>query len=218
MPVKDTWVDGESYDAAAINAVGSSINDLETDVAGKAPAAHGHSAADITSGTLDIARIPAGTSSTTVTVGNDSRLSNTRTPTDNTVSTAKIQDGAVTAAKLGPDVGPAMQSVSSRPRVLSEASTATLTINVDTHDQAVLTAQAAAFTIAAPVGTPFDGQKVLYRIKDNGTARAITWNGVFRVIGVKLPVTTVVSKTVYIGVVYNAADAAWDVIAVGQEK
>jgi len=111
MPVKDTWVDGESYDAAAINAVGSSINDLETDVAGKAPAAHGHSAADITSGTLDIARIPTGTSSTTVTVGNDSRLSNTRTPTDNTVSTAKIQDAAVTVAKLGPDVGPAMQGL-----------------------------------------------------------------------------------------------------------
>lgn len=31
--------------------------------------------------------------------GNDSRLSNTRTPTDNTVSTAKIQDDAVTNAK-----------------------------------------------------------------------------------------------------------------------
>ena len=32
--------------------------------------------------------------------GADSRLSDTRTPTDNTVSTAKIQDGAVTSAKI----------------------------------------------------------------------------------------------------------------------
>jgi len=35
---------------------------------------HAHAAADITSGTLDIARIPTGTSSTTVCVGDDSRI------------------------------------------------------------------------------------------------------------------------------------------------
>jgi len=40
-----------------------------------------------------------GTSGTTACAGNDSRLSDTRTPTDNTVSTAKIQDAAVTLAK-----------------------------------------------------------------------------------------------------------------------
>jgi len=213
MPVKDTWVDGESYDAAAINAVGSSINDLETDVAGKAPAAHGHSAADITSGTLDIARIPTGTSSTTVTVGNDSRLSNTRTPTDNTVSTAKIQDAAVTVAKLNADVFVAMAN----PRVSATASAATLTINVDTHDQAHITAQAAALTVAAPTGTAVDGRKVIVRVKDDGTARAITWNAVFRAVGVTLPTTTTASKTLYVGATYNAADSKWDVIAVGKE-
>ena len=41
-----------------------------------------------------------GTSANTFCQGNDSRLSNTRTPTDNTVSTAKIQDSAVTSAKI----------------------------------------------------------------------------------------------------------------------
>lgn len=41
-----------------------------------------------------------GSTSTTSCVGNDSRLSDTRTPTDNTVSTAKIVANAVTNAKL----------------------------------------------------------------------------------------------------------------------
>lgn len=36
--------------------------------------------------------------------GDDTRLSDTRTPTDNSVGTAKIVDGAVTAAKVAADV------------------------------------------------------------------------------------------------------------------
>lgn len=45
---------------------------------------HTHSAADILSGTLAIARIPTGTTTSTVCLGNDSRLSDSRTPTAHT--------------------------------------------------------------------------------------------------------------------------------------
>lgn len=100
--------------------------------------------------------------------------------------------------------------------VVSTASTATLT-PVATAHQFNVTAQAAGLTIAAPTGTPLDGQSMIIRIKDNGTARALTWNAVFRVIGVTLPTTTVVSKTHYIGAKWNAADSTWDVLAVGQQ-
>ena len=41
-----------------------------------------------------------GTTAGTVAAGNDSRLSDTRTPTDGSVTTAKIADGAVTDAKI----------------------------------------------------------------------------------------------------------------------
>jgi len=41
-----------------------------------------------------------GTSSTTACVGNDSRLSDTRTPTDNTVTSAKIVDGSIVDADI----------------------------------------------------------------------------------------------------------------------
>jgi hypothetical protein len=44
------------------------------------PATHNHSAAEITSGTLALARIPTGTTSATVALGNDSRFSDSRTP------------------------------------------------------------------------------------------------------------------------------------------
>lgn len=57
-------------------------------------------AGDIASGTFSIDRIPLGTTASTVTVGNDARLSNTRTPTDGTVTTAKIVDANVTTAKI----------------------------------------------------------------------------------------------------------------------
>lgn len=100
--------------------------------------------------------------------------------------------------------------------VVSATSTATLTPAATSH-QFNLTAQAAGLTIAAPTGTPIDGQSMIFRLKDNGTARAITWNAVFRAIGVTLPTTTVVSKTLYVGAKWNAADSVWDVLAVGQQ-
>jgi hypothetical protein len=103
------------------------------------------------------------------------------------------------------------------PRVVSTTSTATLTINADTTDSSHLTAQAVPLTIANPTGTPVASQKILIRIKDDGTARAITWGTEFRAIGVTLPTTTVVGKILYVGVVRNATDSKWDVIAVAQE-
>lgn len=51
---------------------------------GAAATVHTHATGDITSGTFDIARIPTGTTSATVCVGNDSRLSDARTPTAHT--------------------------------------------------------------------------------------------------------------------------------------
>jgi hypothetical protein len=52
--------------------------------AGIAAASHTHAAADVTSGTFGIGLIPTGTTSTTVCIGNDSRLSDARTPTSHT--------------------------------------------------------------------------------------------------------------------------------------
>lgn len=55
---------------------------------GAAAASHNHSASEVSSGTLDIARLPTGTTSATICIGNDSRLSDSRTPI------AHVLDGA----------------------------------------------------------------------------------------------------------------------------
>jgi hypothetical protein len=102
-------------------------------------------------------------------------------------------------------------------RVTSTASTGTPTPDVSTTDQFVLTALAVPATFGVPTGSPTDGQKLIIRILDNGTARALTWtttSGGYRVIGTTLPTTTVVSKTTYVGCIYNTAASFWDVVAV----
>jgi hypothetical protein len=102
-------------------------------------------------------------------------------------------------------------------RIGTIASTSTLTIDADVTDQYNVTALAAAMTIAAPTGTPTDGQKLIIRILDNGTARALTWNAIFRAVGTILPTTTVASKTTYVGAIYNVAAVKWDVIGVSTQ-
>lgn len=100
--------------------------------------------------------------------------------------------------------------------VVSATSTSTLTPDATSY-QFNLTAQAAALLIDEPTGTPIDGQAMMFRVKDNGTARAITWDSVYRAVGVTLPTTTVMSKVLYVGAKWNAAESVWDVLAVGQE-
>jgi hypothetical protein len=100
------------------------------------------------------------------------------------------------------------------PRVTSTASSATPTPSYDTDDMYVLTALAANAAFAAPTGTPAEGQSLQIRIKDNGSARTLTWNATYRPVGVALPTTTVAGKVMYVGCKYNAAETVLDVVAV----
>jgi hypothetical protein len=100
------------------------------------------------------------------------------------------------------------------PRVTSAASASTLTPDISVSDVYAYTALAAGLTINAPTGTPLDGDKLIFRLLDNGTSRSLTWNGTYTVIGVTLPTATTISKTTYVGCIYNANNTRWDVIAV----
>jgi hypothetical protein len=100
------------------------------------------------------------------------------------------------------------------PRFITAATATTLTPDVSVGDIYAYTALASALTINAPIGTPTNGEKLIFRLLDNGTGRALTWNATYTVIGVTLPTTTTASKTTYVGCIYNANNTRWDVIAV----
>ena len=74
-----TW-NGTAWVPQTASAGVTSYNALTDKPSTFPPDSHNHSAADITSGTLDLARIPTGTTSTTVALGNDSRFSDARSP------------------------------------------------------------------------------------------------------------------------------------------
>ncbi len=102
----------------------------------------------------------------------------------------------------------------SRPRVQSISSGSTLTPN-STNDEVVnITVLATNVTIAAPSGTPVNGQEIKFRITDDATPRTITWNAIYRGVGLTLPSTTVALVPLYVEAVYNSWDVKWDVVRV----
>lgn len=102
-------------------------------------------------------------------------------------------------------------------RVGSTTSSATPTINTDNVDCYSITAQAEAITSFTTnlSGTPTNFQKLIIRIKDNGTARAITWGASFQSGSATLPTTTVLGKTLMVGLIYDSVDSKWTCEATG---
>jgi hypothetical protein len=113
--------------------------------------------------------------------------------------------------------GAALTGGASRsPSIQTVTSSATVTPTFS-DDIVLITAQAAGLTLANPTGTAIDGLGIVIRIKDNATSRSISYGTQYRAIGVSLPANTVISKTLYLAMIYNATDTKWDVVAVGQE-
>lgn len=104
------------------------------------------------------------------------------------------------------------------PRVTTPGATSgSFTADGDSTDVYDCFGLTGAITFNAPSGTPVNGQRLMIRVEDNGSARGITWtttSGAFRAVGVTLPTTTTASKVTYVGCVYNTNDTFWDVIAV----
>lgn len=156
--------------------------------------------------------VTVSSSGATWTLDNDvvtnAKLANVATQTIKGRASASTGDPEdLTPAQARAVLGIGVQSVTS-------SATVTPTFADDIVD---ITAQAAALALANPTGTAVDGWGIVIRIKDNGTARAITYGTQYRAVGVTLPTTTVISKTLYLGMIYNSGATKWDVVSVSQE-
>ena len=81
-----------------------------------------------------------------------------------------------------------------------------------------ITALAAAAEFAAPSGTPVNGNMLMIRVLDDGTARALTWNAIYDGTADDLPSTTVVNKTSYILFMYSSESSKWEMISLMEES
>jgi hypothetical protein len=105
------------------------------------------------------------------------------------------------------------------PRVTTITSSGTPTVNSDNCDMVTITAQAEAITSMTTnlTGTPNNGEMLLFRIKDDGTARAIAWGASFEAMGAALPTTTVLSKVLHALFIWDSVDSKWGCLSTSQE-
>ena len=107
--------------------------------------------------------------------------------------------------------------VTSAIRVGSTTASASIAIDTDSYDAYSVTTLNTDTTITT-TGTPVNFQKLIVRIKDNGTARALTFSATYFLnYGVALPTTTVISKVLTVGFIYDSVVGKWGCVASAQE-
>ena len=128
-------------------------------------------------------------------------------------------DGSALSESVTPSNTATFTNKRITPRVTTEASSATPTINTDNTDLHSITALAVAITSMTTnlSGTPTNGQKLIIRFKDNATGRAITWGASFEAKGVDLPITTTASKVLTVGFLYDTVTSKWGCVASVEE-
>ncbi|MXO64852.1 hypothetical protein [Altericroceibacterium endophyticum] len=113
----------------------------------------------------------------------------------------------------------ALATKAEKDRVIAAAGTSgTQAPDADSTDIWALLGLTGNVTIGPATGSPRDGQTLLMRIRDDGTARSLAWHSSYRAIGFPLPDATEPGKLLYIGGKWNAGDAKWDMLPAASEE
>lgn len=125
--------------------------------------------------------------------------------------------GTLASWIIGPAPAP---NTTVNPRTITAGTTSgTITPDSANADQYLILGLSGATAIAAPSGAPVAGQKLMLRIKDNGSSQTLTWDAIYKAYGsVSLPAATTPGKSQYVGMIYSATDAKWNVVASAIEQ
>ena len=121
-----------------------------------------------------------------------------------------IEDSADSNNKKKVSVGALRNGVESFTNPSSLAPDASLITQINAN------AQAQTLTISVPTN-PFDGAKVIYRIRAASTS-TLTWNAAFNDLKGSLPTSAPINKSIYVGVIYDAFTTNWDVVSVVEQS
>lgn len=188
------------------------------------PVDHDHDAADVTTGTFVIARIPvasSGTTSTTAVVrADDSRLSNARTPTSHTHAESEITGLTADLAAKAPLDSPVFTGSIDYNRAVSTPNTityaTTITLNAALGNAFKITATG-ILTLNPPTN-PIDGQMMMVSILASGANRAVTISSSIQLTtGCVTPFTVNNGKVGYFGLRYSVLSGNWTLLAQTQE-
>lgn len=126
------------------------------------------------------------------------------------LGTAAFLDGSTLATLTGAET---LTNKRITKRVVSTASASSIGPDANGQDIIAITALAANLTINAPTGTPTDGQCMVIRIQDNGTARTLTWNAAYTSFATEdLRTTTIAGKPMYWEFMWNGSNSKWEFI------
>ncbi len=105
-------------------------------------------------------------------------------------------------------IPPRVYTVVTSPRIMPDA---------NNYDVVQVLSLSVAATFLNPGGQAADFQKLIVAIKDDGTARALTWGNNYKASGTPLPTTTVAGKFLTLGFIWRNSDRKWHCVASAQE-
>ena len=103
-----------------------------------------------------------------------------------------------------------------QPRIHSDGTfPSNFTPDANAYDMFVATSQSTTpVSFLAPSGTPYNGQKIIFRMTASTTVGLAFSGSAYRAVGVVLPSTLSSGYTLYVGCIWNSTASIWDVVAV----